>query len=152
MTIDATFWVAVSFFIFLGGLIYLKVPQKINTALNNQIEQMKKDAEEHAEEDKKQFEAAETRNMGENLVYAAEKLIKENPDKIPDDKKKATEAEADELKEALKGDDLEKIKSHTDKLQEALQAASADMYKAAAEEAQQQNASAEDGKKEDDSL
>ena len=116
-----------------------------------EIEQMKKDAEEHAEEDKKQFEAAETRNLGENLIYAAEKLIKENADKIPDDKKKVTETEAEELKEALKGDDLEKIKSHTDKLQEALQAASADMYKAAAEEAQQQNASAEDGKKEDDS-
>ena len=46
MTIDATFWVAVSFFIFLGGLIYLKVPQKINTALNNQIDQMKKELDE----------------------------------------------------------------------------------------------------------
>ena len=46
MTIDATFWVAVSFFIFLGGLVYLKVPQKINTALNNQIDQMKKELDE----------------------------------------------------------------------------------------------------------
>jgi len=117
---------------------------------DEEIEQMKKDAEEHAEEDKKQFEAAETRNMGENLVYAAEKLIKENPDKIPDDKKKATEAEADELKEALKGDDLEKIKSHTDKLQEALQAASAEMYKAAAEEAQEQESSSKSETKDEE--
>jgi len=46
MTIDATFWVAVSFFIFFGGLVYLKVPQKINTALNNQIDQMKKEVDE----------------------------------------------------------------------------------------------------------
>ena len=46
MTIDATFWVAVSFFIFFGGLVYLKVPQKINTALNNQIDQMKKELDE----------------------------------------------------------------------------------------------------------
>ena len=43
MTIDATFWVAVSFFIFLGGLIYLKVPQKINNSLNNQISEIKKE-------------------------------------------------------------------------------------------------------------
>ena len=46
MTIDATFWVAVSFFIFLGGLVYLKVPQKINATLNNQIDQMKKELDE----------------------------------------------------------------------------------------------------------
>ena len=42
MTIDATFWVAISFFIFLGGLIYLKVPQKINNSLINQINEMRK--------------------------------------------------------------------------------------------------------------
>ena len=41
MIIDATFWVAVSFFIFLGGLIYLKVTQKINASLNNQIYEIK---------------------------------------------------------------------------------------------------------------
>jgi molecular chaperone DnaK len=116
----------------------------------DEIEQMKKDAEEHAEEDKKHLEAAETRNMGENLVYAAEKLIKENADKIPGDKRKAIEAEAEELKETLKGDDLDKIKSQTEKLQESLQAASADMYKAAAEETQQQEASGDGGDKKDD--
>ena len=43
MTIDATFWVAVSFFIFLGGLIYLKVPQKINLSLNEKINSIKKE-------------------------------------------------------------------------------------------------------------
>ena len=46
MTIDATFWVAVSFFIFIGVLIYLKVPQKINDLLTNQINQIKKELEE----------------------------------------------------------------------------------------------------------
>ena len=40
MNIDATFWVAISFFIFCGGLVYLKVPQKINNALNDQIEKI----------------------------------------------------------------------------------------------------------------
>ena len=46
MTIDATFWVAVSFFIFLGGLIYLKVPQKVNNSLTEQIKKMKKELDE----------------------------------------------------------------------------------------------------------
>ena len=46
MTIDATFWVAVSFFIFVGGLIYLKVPQKINNSLSNQIKEIKKELDE----------------------------------------------------------------------------------------------------------
>jgi len=46
MIIDATFWVAISFFIFLGGLVYLKVPQKINNSLTNQISEMKKELDE----------------------------------------------------------------------------------------------------------
>ena len=43
MTIDATFWVAISFFIFLGGLVYLKVPQKINSSLKSKIDEIKKE-------------------------------------------------------------------------------------------------------------
>ena len=46
MTIDATFWVAVSFFIFFGVLIYLKVPQKINNSLTDQIIKIKKELDE----------------------------------------------------------------------------------------------------------
>ena len=46
MTIDATFWVAISFFIFLGGLVYLKVPQKINNSLTSQISNIKKELDE----------------------------------------------------------------------------------------------------------
>ena len=46
MTIDATFWVAISFFIFFGGLVYLKVPQKINNSLTKQISEMKKELDE----------------------------------------------------------------------------------------------------------
>jgi len=46
MTIDATFWVAISFFIFFGGLIYLKVPQKINFTLSNKINEIKKELDE----------------------------------------------------------------------------------------------------------
>ena len=46
MTIDATFWVAISFFIFVGGLIYLKIPQKINQSLNSQIDSIRKELDE----------------------------------------------------------------------------------------------------------
>ena len=46
MTIDATFWVAISFFIFLGALVYLKVPQKVNSSLNDQIVNIKKELDE----------------------------------------------------------------------------------------------------------
>ena len=46
MIIDATFWVAVSFFIFIGGLIYLKVPQKVNNSIDTQINQIKKELDE----------------------------------------------------------------------------------------------------------
>ena len=46
MTVDATFWVSISFFIFLGGLVYLKVPQKINNSLNSKIDDIKKELDE----------------------------------------------------------------------------------------------------------
>ena len=46
MTIDATFWVAVSFFIFVGVLIYLKIPQKVNNSLSHQIDEIKKELDE----------------------------------------------------------------------------------------------------------
>ena len=46
MIIDATFWVAVSFFIFVGAIVYFKIPQKTNTSLNNKISEIKKELEE----------------------------------------------------------------------------------------------------------
>ena len=57
MNIDATFWVAISFFIFCGGLVYLKVPQKINNVLNDQIEKIKK-------------EINEAKNLGDVLIVS----------------------------------------------------------------------------------
>ena len=50
MAIDATFWVAISFFIFVGGLIYLKIPQKINDILNKLISDIKNEIEERSED------------------------------------------------------------------------------------------------------
>ena len=65
MTIDATFWVAISFFIFLGGLVYLKVPQKINESLDNKIDEIKKELEE----------AEKLKNESKNLLSEYENKI-----------------------------------------------------------------------------
>ena len=72
MIIDATFWVAVSFFIFIGGLIYLKVPQKINNSLTIQINKIKKDIEE-----------------AEKLKVEAKNLLSDYENKIDKSKKEA---------------------------------------------------------------
>lgn len=80
------------------------------------IERMVREAEEHAEEDKKRREAAEVRNNAENLAYQTEKLISENEDKLPEDVKTEITSDVDTLKEALKGEDDDAVKSAYDKL------------------------------------
>ena len=74
MTIDSTFWVAVSFFIFLGGLIYLKVPQKVNNSLIDQINQIRKELEE-----------------AEKLKVEAKNLLSDYESKIDKSKKETKE-------------------------------------------------------------
>ena len=74
MTIDATFWVAISFFIFLGGLIYLKVPQKINISLTNQISEIKK---ELAEAEKLKIEAKNLLSDYESKIDKSKKETQE---------------------------------------------------------------------------
>lgn len=80
------------------------------------IERMVREAEEHAEEDKKRREAAEVRNNAENLAYQTEKLITDNEDKLPEDVKTEITSDVDALKEALKGEDDDAVKSAYDKL------------------------------------
>jgi molecular chaperone DnaK len=113
---------------------------------DEEINMMKKEAEEHDEEDKKRKEKVEIRNNGDALVHAAQKTIDELKDKISDDDKKNIEEALKELREALTGDDTDKIKEKTDKLSEALQKASTAIYQQAAQQAaQQQQASAQAG-------
>ena len=95
------------------------------------IEKMKKDADAHADEDKKRREDVDLRNNADNLAYQTEKLLKDNADKIPAEKKSAVESANEELKEALKGTASEAIKAATDKLQQVVQDASQEIYKAA---------------------
>ncbi len=101
----------------------------------DEIEKMRKDAEAHAEDDKKAREAVETRNEADNAVYRSEKMLKENAEKISGDDKGKIEKAIGEVKEALKGNDAAAIKSASEKLNEAWQAVSAELYKAAAEKA-----------------
>ena len=74
MTIDATFWVAISFFIFLGVLIYLKVPQKINSSLTNQINEIKKELDEA---EKLKVEAKNLLSDYENKIDKSKKEVQE---------------------------------------------------------------------------
>ncbi|HEV7184249.1 MAG: molecular chaperone DnaK [Actinomycetales bacterium] len=80
------------------------------------IERMVREAEEHAAEDKKRRETAETRNTAEQLVYSIEKLIKDNEDKLPEDVKNEVQGDVDGLKAALAGEDEDAVKTAFDKL------------------------------------
>jgi molecular chaperone DnaK len=87
-----------------------------------------RDAESHADEDRRRREEAETRNVAENLQYQTEKFVAENGDKIPDDKKSEINEALTELRGVLGGSDIEAIKSAHEKLSKVSQEAGAAMY------------------------
>ena len=84
-----------------------------------EIDRMVKEAEEHAAEDKARREEVDTRNMAEQSVYSMEKLLKENADKITEGTRSEVQTDVDAVKEALKGDDTDKVKAAMDKLNES---------------------------------
>lgn len=77
---------------------------------------MVREAEEHAAEDKKRREDAETRNQAESFAYSVEKLLKENDEKLSDDVKTTVSSDVDALKKALEGDDIDDIKAKNEAL------------------------------------
>ena len=99
MTVDATFWVAVSFFIFFGLLVYLKVPQKINNSLNNQIDRMKKEL-----------------NEAEKLKVEAKNLLSNYKNKIDKSKKEVLE-----IINLAKKDSEKNILERTEKFHQAME-------------------------------
>ena len=99
-----------------------------------EIDRMVREAEEHAEEDKKRREEAETRNTAEQLVYSTEKFLTDNDDKLPDDGKTEVRAAVEELKTALAGEDIEAVKSGHEKLSSASQKLGSALYEAQASE------------------
>jgi molecular chaperone DnaK len=92
------------------------------------IDRMMRDAEEHAEEDRKRREEAETRNQAESLVYQTEKFIKDNDEKLPSDVKDKVNAALGEAQEALKGTDTAMIRSAMEKLATESQALGQALY------------------------
>ncbi|GHF65398.1 chaperone protein DnaK [Streptomyces mashuensis] len=94
----------------------------------NDIDRMVREAEQHAEEDRRRKEAAETRNTAETLVYSTERLLRDNAEQIPDDARQETEAALAELKEKLKGEDTAAIRQATEKTATAAQKIGAAMY------------------------
>ena len=94
------------------------------------IDRMVKEAEAHAEEDKKRREDAETRNTAEQQAYSVEKLLKDNKDKLPEDvHSEVSEAVAD-VKKALEGDDIEPVKTAQEKLSSVAQKVGEAIYQA----------------------
>ena len=93
-----------------------------------EVERMKNEAEQHAEEDKKRKETAEIRNNADSLVYSTEKILSEYGDKIDKETKDKVQKEIDELKLALKEDDIEKVKKKFEDLQKVSQEIGTKMY------------------------
>lgn len=87
----------------------------------DEIEQMVKDAENHAEDDQRKREEILLRNNAENVAYQAEKLLEDNKEKIPDDLKQEVEGKVTEVREALNAEDSGRAKEAMDDLQESLQ-------------------------------
>jgi molecular chaperone DnaK len=106
-----------------------------STLSEDDISRMIKDAEEHAEDDRKRKEEADVRNSADSLVYQTEKLVADQGDKIPDDERKAVEEALDEARKALEGSDIEAIKDSTEKLMQASQTVSTKLYEQAATQA-----------------
>ncbi len=98
-----------------------------------EVEKMKKEAEMHAEEDKKKQELIEGKNLADNLVYTTEKVLKESGDKISAEAKKEIEDKVASLKKVKDGDNIEEIKSKTSELSQAVQKIGAELYKTAQE-------------------
>ena len=109
-----------------------------------EIDRMIKDAEAHADEDKKRREEQETRNGAESAAYQTRKFMEDNADKLPEDLKTRVTEAADAVDEALKGDDLEAVKSAVEKLNTESQELGKVLYEAQANEGATQAEAADD--------
>jgi molecular chaperone DnaK len=95
-----------------------------------EIDRMRHEAEDHADEDKKRKELIEVRNHADNSIYTAEKTLKELGDKVPADVKKQTEESVNEVRQIMSGEDTEAIRNATERLNETIQKIGASMYQA----------------------
>jgi molecular chaperone DnaK len=135
--------VEVSFDIDANGVLSVKAKDKAtgkeqsirieaSTGLSKEeVEKMAKDAEAHAEEDKKKKEAVEVRNLADTLVYTTEKALRDSGEKIAADKKKPVEEKIEALKKIKDGEDIEAIKKATEELSQEAQKIGQELYAAA---------------------
>ena len=115
------------------------------------IDKAIKEAEAHAEEDKKRKELVQTKNDADNLVFALEKMLKDNGDAISEEDKKKLEASIEEAKKEFETDDIEKLRAAIDKLSKDNEAIVTKLYQNAAQKAQAENGETS-SKKEDDEI
>ncbi|PRX41143.1 molecular chaperone DnaK [Planifilum fimeticola] len=118
-----------------------------------EIQRMIKEAEEHAEEDRKKKEEAEVRNRADQLMFTADKTLQDLGDKVEQaDKDKVNEAK-EKVKKALEGNDVEEIKKASDELEQTVQQLAVKMYQQQAQQAQTAGSEAEaDSKEEKDNV
>jgi molecular chaperone DnaK len=121
-----------------------------SSVAKDDIEQMIKDAEAHAEDDRRRKEEAEVRNGADTLVYQTEKVIKEQGDKLDAAERESVETALIKVREALAGSDVEAIKSTTETLMTASQSFSQKLYEAASAEQAQGAASGDAGVNDDE--
>ena len=103
-----------------------------------EIDNMVKDADAHAEEDKKRRELIDAKNQADQMVYNLEKLLRENKDKIPEDEAKRIQAEIENTKKAIEGENVEAIKQALESLSQASHKLTEMMYQQAAQQQAQQ--------------
>ncbi len=155
--------IEVSFDIDANGILHVKAldkatskEQKITITASSglseeEVEKMRKDAEAHADEDKKKREEIEVRNNAESLVYSSEKALKDAGDKVKEETKKEVTDKVEAVKEALKGEDTDKIKSTSEELSSTIQKVGQELYGAGQteEKAEDKEAEKEEIKQED---
>ena len=115
--------------------ITITAPNKLS---EDEIDQKIKEAEQHADEDKKRQEEVEIRNNADSMIYTSEKTLDELGDKVQPDQKTKIEGLVKELREVVGGDDLEAIKNKTEELTKAVQEVGAAIYQQAQQEQAQQ--------------
>ena len=155
--------VEVSFDIDANGIVNVKAvdkatnkEQKITITSSSglseeEIEKMKKDAEEHADEDKKKREVVDVKNTADSLIFTAEKTIKDAGDKVDTNLKKDVEEKIKALQGVKDSDNTEEIKTQAEALSKSLQELGAKMYEDASKQSPNPKSDAsEDDKKEDD--
>ncbi len=129
--------------------IKITASQKLS---EEEVERMRKEAEKYAEEDKKRKEEVEIRNNADSVVYTTEKLLKDYSDKIDKDTKEKIEKEINELKEAVKEDNIDKIKKKLDDVNRVAQEIGTKMYQEAMQKQAEVNPKKKSDKKEDEDI